>query len=317
MILLDHSEFALYELERSLRQSVRGCACTCVLGSAGDEDLLASIFKKYGPELVFHTAAFKHVPLLERNPFAAIGNNVLATYALIQAAVEHGVEEFVQVSTDKAVEPHSMMGASKRIAELLLIAHADCSTRMSAVRLGNVWASQGSVVTLFLEQILEQVPLTVTDRGASRFFMAMDEAVCALLAALEPRSGGTVLVPDLGEPMRIVDLARRLLEEHKSSASIRFTQLRPGDKLTESILSSREFLMPESPLRVNALRAVASPAPAVATILGSIASLRDAVRSFDLGALLEIVCALVPEYSPSSILTFQAIPKPVFHESHA
>jgi FlaA1/EpsC-like NDP-sugar epimerase len=300
LILLDHSEFALYELQRGLRESGREEAAICVLGSTGDEALLTSIFKLHRPEVVFHTAAFKHVPLLERNPFAAIGNNVLGTYALLQAALEHGVDEFVQLSTDKAVKPHSIMGASKRIAELMLLARAVGPARMSAVRLGNVWASQGSVVTLFQEQIARGGPLTVTHPDASRFFMSMEDAVGAILAALEPRSGGTVLVPRLGEPVRIVDLARRLLHEHQSSAAVEFTELRPGDKLNESLLSKRESVLPED--EANILRTVASPAPDTATLTHAIGSLRRAVASHDLDALLGIVCGLVPEYTPSLIL---------------
>ncbi len=314
LTLLDCSESALFQLEQNI--SPLRVGVVCVLGDCGEEDVLASCFAEHRPEIVLHAAAFKHVPLLERNPFAAVRNNVLGTYALLQSAIEHGVEQFVQVSTDKAVDPGSIMGASKRIAELLVLNCAGGRTRMSAVRLGNVWASQGSVVELFLQQIEQGIALTVTHPEASRYFMTMDEAVTAILAALDDRSIGTILLPQLADPVRIVDLAHRLLREHSRDASIDLTSLRPGDKLTESLLSQRESFM-DAEGRAGHLRAVASPSPSRSFLLAALASLRSATHKRDLDALLATVCALVPEYRPSSALLSLSDASRSRGESHA
>jgi FlaA1/EpsC-like NDP-sugar epimerase len=317
LILLDHSEFALYELDRHFRNLAGVRAPSFVLGGCGDQAVLSAVFATHRPEMVFHAAAFKHVPLLEENVFAAMQNNVLGTYSLVESALAHGVKEFVQVSTDKAVDPSSIMGVSKRICELLLIAHSAGATRMSAVRLANVWASQGSVVNLFLEQIAKGGPVTVTDPDVSRFFMTMEEAVNALFAALEPRSSGTVLVPYPGEPVRILDLAQRLLREHQSLAPIQFIGLRPGDKLSESLISSRETLVPEEAASPSALRAVLSPAPAWETLLHAMSALRHSVATSDRTALLDIVRSLVPEYSPRPVRLDPAAAEPALEESAA
>ena len=303
LVFLERSEFALYELQRSLTKKPLSQALSFVLGSSGDEQLLSSLFSTHSPEIVFHTAAYKQVPLLENNPFAAIAENVLGTHTLIQAAVAHRVEDFVQVSTDKAVHPHSIMGASKRIAELLLLGAVGGGTRMSAVRLGNVYASQGSVVSLFLDQIARGGPLTVTHPEASRFFMSMDQAISAIIATLEPRPAGIILVPELASPLLIIDLAKRLIAEHDSAASIQFTGLRPGDKLTESLVSRGETFLPAPREGSGSLRAVDSPAPAKTIIVDALHSLKRAVASSDIAALLESVQALVPEYTPSSVIS--------------
>lgn len=294
MVLVDASEFALYEVERGV-PGLRGSA---VLGSVGDRALMEEVFALHRPEIVLHAAAYKHVPLLERNPFAAVANNALGTMELLQVAMKYGVGEFVLVSTDKAVEPLSVMGASKRIAELLLLAHAGGGTRMSAVRLGNVWASQGSVVELFAEQLARGGPLTVTHPEASRYFMRMDAAVGAILAALEPRKSGTILVAEVGTARKIVEVARELIREHGSAAEVVFTGLRPGDKLVESLISGRESWANDE----GTLRAVLSPALTVSAMEVGLAALRDAVASRDGDALLRVVGQLVPEYTPSAAL---------------
>jgi FlaA1/EpsC-like NDP-sugar epimerase len=317
LILLDHSEFALYELERCFRGLAGVQAPTFLLGGFGDQAVLSSLFAQHRPEMIFHAAAFKHVPLLEENVFAAIQNNVLGTYSLIESALAHGVQEFVQVSTDKAVDPSSIMGVSKRVCELLVIAHSGGLTRMSAVRLANVWASQGSVVNLFLEQIASGGPVTVTDPLASRFFMTMDEAVNALFAALEPRPPGTVLVPHSGEPVRILDVAQRLLREHKSLAPIQFIGLRPGDKLSESLISGREALVPQDAASPSSMRIVLSPAPTLETLSHAMTALRHAVTTSDRTALLGVVRSLVPEYSPSPGREASSKVEPALQESAA
>jgi len=295
LMLLDASEYALYEIDRRLRSPH-----VSVLGSVGDAGLLGEAFELHRPQVVFHAAAFKQVPLLEHQPFAAIANNVLGTYELLQAAMRHGVEEFVLVSTDKAVDPASIMGASKRIAELLVMAWVESGTRMSAVRLGNVWGSHGSVVELFREQIAGGGPVTITHAEARRFFMSMEDAVGAILSALEPRTHGTILVPELGEPVRILDVARRLMDEHGSSAAIAFTGLRPGDKLVEAMVSDREAWMDAAD--GLALRAIASPGLSERAMTAAVEAMRQAVERRDLEGLVGAVGGVVSEYTPSAVL---------------
>ena len=304
LVLLDASEHALYQIDRTLY----GTPHVSLLGSVCDPALLAELFHLHRPEIVFHAAAFKHVPLLERNPFTAISNNVLGTCALLQTATEHCAEHLVLISTDKAVDPLSIMGASKRMAELLLLALATPCTRTSAVRLGNVLGSQGSVLPLFLDQIAQGGPITVTHPEARRFFLSIDYCVQAILAALEPRPHHTqaaILIPNLAPAIRIADLARSLLEAHHSPASIVFTQLRPGDKLEESLLSPREAFLPEpdpQPGTRHILRPIASPTSSASTLHAAMRTLQQAVDERDPDILLRTILQLVPEYTPSTLM---------------
>lgn len=312
LILLDASEQALYQIDRTLKERRPALLNNIsILGSVCDSGLLAELFQVHRPEIVFHAAAFKHVPLLEHNPFAAISNNVLGTYALLRAAIESRAEHLVLVSTDKAVDPLSMMGASKRIAELLLTALATSSTRTSAVRFGNVLGSQGSVVPLFLEQIARGSPVTVTHPEARRFFLSLDDCVQAILAALEPqlhdrRPHGTILIPELAPSLRIADLARDLIAARSSPASIVFTQLRPGDKLEESLLSARESFFAETDRSPRTtpmiLRPITSPVTPASELHAAMRVLQQSVADRNLEALLRTVLQLVPEYTPSALL---------------
>jgi FlaA1/EpsC-like NDP-sugar epimerase len=239
---------------------------------------------------------------MEQNPFAAIENNALGTLALTQAAIAHGVEQFVLVSTDKAVDPLSIMGASKRIAELILLTLDAGSTHMTAVRLCNVIGSQGSVLPLFLDQLAHGGPLTVTHRDACRYFITLDRAIEVLFAALESRSNSTILIPDPVEPVRILDLAQHLLLNHASAAAIEFTGLRPGDKLTERLLSSRERVLSQSTLDNSVLRAIESPGCPASTLHAGLSELGEAIRNRDLERLIRSVRSLVPEYQPSALI---------------
>ena len=295
LVLLDASEQALYEVDRAMRAAEYGVAWTSALGWAGEADL----FELHRPQIVIHAAAYKHVPLLESNPFAAISNNVLGTDALVHAAMDAGVEEFVLVSTDKAVDPHSIMGASKRIAELILMASAGGSTRMSAVRLGNVWRSQGSVVELFSEQIAAGGPVTITHPDVRRFFISMDVAVGAIMAALEPREAGVIVAPEVGEAVRVLDVAEELIAQSEREPRIVFTQLRPGDKMVESMVSLQERWFGEEG---GVLRAIESPTVSSTALRLQLEELERSARSRDLDGLIETVRALVPEYVPSALI---------------
>jgi FlaA1/EpsC-like NDP-sugar epimerase len=311
LLLLDSSEHSLYQIDRELASLPRTAfSHTAILGSVTDRSLREDLFRRHRPEIVLHAAAFKHVPLIEQNPFAGLANNALGTYTLAQAAAHHGAEQMVLVSTDKAVDPHSLMGASKRIAELVVLSLGAASgTRLSAVRLGNVLGSQGSVVPLFLDQIARGVPLTVTDTEARRYFLTLEQAVAALLDALAaPALPGSILVPQLAPPIRILDLARQLLDQHTGQHTVHgeiiFTGLRPGDKLEESLISSREQWLPSAHAEAQPfLRSLSSPHPTAAELTVALRSLEDAVRQRDLAGALRVVQALVPEYIPSSQLT--------------
>jgi len=301
LILFDSSENGLYQVDRSLRED-GSRQHVSILGNVCNADTLDHVFAEHQPEIIFHAAASKHVPLMEQNPFAAIENNVFGTLALTQATAAHDVERLVLVSTDKAVDPCSMMGASKRIAELLLMS-ADTSTPRTVVRLCNVMGSQGSVLPLFLEQIAKGGPVTVTHPEVQRYFITLDEAVGALFGALNVASSQVFLVPAICSAVRILDLARRLIESRQSSAVIEFTGLRPGDRLAEQFLSSRESLSPLVMADQSGLRVVQTPLRSAAELRVALQTLKEAIRRHDLQLLLHGVWALVPEYQRSSLIT--------------
>ncbi len=313
LILLDTSENGLYQVDRSLHEagSHRHIA---FLSSISNQPAISHLLEKHQPQIIFHAAALKHVPLMEQNPFAAIENNALGTLALTQAAISHGVEQFVLVSTDKAVDPLSIMGASKRIGELILLTLDSGDTHMTAVRLCNVIGSQGSVLPLFLDQIARGGPLTVTHRDAHRYFITLDRAIEALFDALQSRSSPAVLIPGPVASVRILDLAQHLLLAQASTAAIEFTGLRPGDKLTECLLSSRECLVSRSTLDSSILRAIKSPASCASTLYTALSDLREATQKHNLRQLIRAVRVLVPEYQPSahidaSLIDLEASPE--------
>lgn len=251
LIALDTNETGLFDLAQSV--GFHPCAARLhpFIGDITDVQGMSRLFAKEQPKIVFHAAAYKHVPLLERFPDQAIRTNTLATYHLCCLAQEHGVEHFVFISTDKAAEPTSVMGASKRIGETIVQAlskSADCMTCFCAVRFGNVIGSRGSVVPVFAQQIEQGGPITVTDPNATRYFMTTPEA-CGLviLTAATAEQGGLYLL-DMGRPMRIMDLAMKMLQLRGLYAdrdiSILYTGLRPGERLHETLVAADEELTP-------------------------------------------------------------------------
>lgn len=285
LLLLDSCEAGL----RDLQSRLGGAAV--VLGDVADEALLDSCFGRFRVDLIYHAAAWKHVPLLESHPFSAIANNALATHALARAAIRAGVPRLVLVSTDKAVNPRSIMGASKRIAEL-----AALSLGFSVIRLCNVIGSSGSVVPLFLQQIAQGGPVTVTDPQATRWFLTISEAVDMILTRGVP---GKISLPQVDEPVRIADLARFLMHSRGAAhLDIIYTGLRPGEKLTEELTFRGER-------RVSAegsLTLVETPALSPAQLDALVDELAACVRRHDLPALLQAIHAVVPEYVPSALL---------------
>jgi len=245
LIMLDHNENDVYFIEIDLKRNYPVLQFRTVIGDIKDPMQLESVFSELKPQVVFHAAAHKHVPLLEENPSSAIKNNVLGTLNLVRASELHGVESFVLISTDKAVNPTSVMGASKRIAEMIVQAKSRGNrTKFMAVRFGNVIGSSGSVVQLFKKQIEEGGPVTVTDPDVVRYFMTVREASQLVIQAGSIGSGGEIFILDMGEQMRIADLARNLITlsglEVGKDISIKFTGLRPGEKKYEELLHDKE-----------------------------------------------------------------------------
>ncbi len=213
LVLLEAAERNLYEIDTALRQLPCPIEHVPVLGSVSQQALLAEMFGRYRPQIVYHAAAFKHVPLMEQNPFAAIENNAIGTHLLVEAAITNTeTEQLILLSTDKAVNPVSIMGASKRIAELVILAPRAASARMKAVRLGNVLGSEGSIVPLFLKQILAGQPITVTHPSVRRYFITTADALILLLHAASAETPQGILVPDLGELKLVEALAQHLMD---------------------------------------------------------------------------------------------------------
>jgi FlaA1/EpsC-like NDP-sugar epimerase len=256
------------------------------------------LFAMHQPEVVYHAAAFKHVPQLESDPFAAIRNNALGTYELAHAAIRYNSETFVMISTDKAVNPHSIMGATKRIAEMILMRATNGHTRMRALRLGNVLDSRGSVVPVFRRQILRGGPVTVTHPEVSRYFLTLEEAVTLVLAAAFLTGNGSILVPRLGSPHKILDLAHYMIAGHVEIPMI-FTGLRPGEKMSEEMLSSCETADPNVDRELYLVRSRTVPPD---NLDDSIAALMQSSRQNDFASALRIVQHMVPEFNPSDAL---------------
>jgi FlaA1/EpsC-like NDP-sugar epimerase len=240
LLLVERSENALYEIEREIRKLGLETPVVPLLADIGERQRMTEILGRYKPQIVVHAAAHKHVPMMELNPVEAVKNNVLATRALGELAAEHGVERFVFISTDKAVKPVSVMGITKRLAEMALQdLNRRNRTRFSAVRFGNVLDSSGSVVPLFREQIKKGEAVTVTHPEMTRYFMTISEAVSLVLQAAALAQGGEIFVLDMGEPVRIVELAEEMIAlsglRPYEDIPIMFTGIRPGEKLFEEL----------------------------------------------------------------------------------
>ncbi|SHO45705.1 UDP-N-acetylglucosamine 4,6-dehydratase family protein [Anaerocolumna xylanovorans] len=247
LIILDNYENNAYELQQELSRAHKNLNLKVEIASIQDRFAVDSIFKKYHPQLVFHAAAHKHVPLMEDCPAEAVKNNIFGTYNVITAAKEYKAEKFVLISTDKAVNPTNVMGASKRFCEMLLQSMKNCeSTRFAAVRFGNVLGSNGSVIPLFQSQIDKGGPITLTDKNIVRYFMTVTEAACLVLKAGEMASSAEIYVLDMGKPVRILKLAERLIKLNGyipyKDIDIIETGLRPGEKLYEELIADKNEL---------------------------------------------------------------------------
>lgn len=251
LVIFDIYENNAYEIQQELKRNYPDLVLSTLVGSVRDQNRLDAVFEKYRPDIVYHAAAHKHVPLMEKSPNEAIKNNVLGTYKLVQMADKWGVKKFVQISTDKAVNPTNIMGASKRMCEMIIQSVNETSkTDFVAVRFGNVLGSNGSVIPLFERQIAAGGPVTVTHPDIIRYFMTIPEAVSLVLQAGSYAKGGEIFVLDMGEPVKIMDLAKNMIRlsglKVGKDIEIQITGLRPGEKLYEELLMAEEG-MTETP----------------------------------------------------------------------
>lgn len=312
LVLFDVSEYALYSIERELSAIKRrfGFHCTIkpVIGSVQQQKLLEQVMKGFHVQTVYHAAAYKHVPLVEYNMVEGVRNNVFGTWACAEAAIEAKVENFVLISTDKAVRPTNVMGASKRMAELVLqgLASRQTTTRMCMVRFGNVLGSSGSVVPLFAQQIKAGGPVTLTHKDITRFFMTIPEASQLVIQAGAMAKGGEVFVLDMGEPVRIYELAKRMIQlaglklKDKSNPNgdieIQITGLRPGEKLYEELLIGNNESRTEH-VRIRAAKEQYLSWSATLLLLNS---LDVACQSFDQQMLRQILLDAPTGFAPTS-----------------
>jgi FlaA1/EpsC-like NDP-sugar epimerase len=309
LILLDHSEFALYQIEseldawqKKMDSHIEVSAC---LANVQDQARIERVCKHYRVQTIYHTAAYKHVPMVEQNIVEGVLNNVFGTLATGKAAVDAGVETFVLISTDKAVRPTNVMGASKRMAELVLQAFAKkySATRFCMVRFGNVLGSSGSVVPLFTSQIIDGGPVTVTHPDVVRYFMTIPEAVQLVLQAGAMSQGGEVFVLDMGQPVKIVDLAVRMIHlmghrvkglDEDGDIDIVYTGLRPGEKLFEELLLGENVSGTQHPMIMCAAEEFLSETD-IDLLLGE---MRQACDDNNAVVVKKLLCQAVKDYKP-------------------
>jgi FlaA1/EpsC-like NDP-sugar epimerase len=310
IVAFDLAETALFYLEKEFQEKFVYIEIVPEIGSIQDKVRLRELFGKYRPKAVFHAAAFKHVPLMENHAFEALQNNVLGTYFLAKTAEEFGVETFVLISTDKAVRPTNVMGASKRLAELVTVGLQDSATKFVAVRFGNVLGSNGSVIPVFQKQILEGGPVKVTHPDMRRYFMTIPEATQLVLQASVMGEGGEIFVLDMGELVRIEDLATNLilLSGLKPGEDIRieFTGVRPGEKLYEEIQLDNESIRRTHHPRIKIFSGVRFSPSQVA---GKIRAIERIVRQRDLALVVAFCQQNIPDYQPSTFILNQSKPE--------
>lgn len=258
LVLLDASEMNLFNIQMELQNENNFHQCEAILGQVQNELLMEDIFKKYKPQIVFHAAAYKHVPMLERNPWEAVFNNIIGSRIAMEMSIKYQVERFVLVSTDKAVRPINVMGASKRVTELIMQSLQGKSTLLMAVRFGNVIGSSGSVIPVFRRQIEKGGPVTVTHPEVNRYFMTIPESTQLVLQAAAMGRGGEIFILKMGTPVRIADMARDLIrlsgKEPDVDIKITYTGLRDGEKLYEELITEGEDILPTGHEKIMVLR---------------------------------------------------------------
>jgi FlaA1/EpsC-like NDP-sugar epimerase len=311
LLLVERGETPLFEIDRELRQERAFEDCVAVLADAGQSEKMTHLFRQYRPQVVFHAAAFKHVPLMELNPLESVRNNALATRSLAQVARDTGVERFVLISTDKAVEPQTVMGQSKALCEWIVEALGSQKrdgTKFIAVRFGNVLGSSGSVIPIFRRQIEKGGPVTVTDPEMTRYFMTIPEAVSLVVQAGGMGASGQVFVLDMGRPVKILDLARNMIrlsgKEPDRDIEIVFSGIRPGEKLHEELWGGHETVSPTEHPKIRKLTSPQIDPKWLDAELKTLAKLADKGDAAgvvkELGRIARAAQRLAPEKAPAA-----------------
>lgn len=310
LVLIEANEFNLYKIERELQIDGRFRSLQAVMGRVQDRALMKTVFDRYRPHVVFHAAACKHVPMVELNPWEGILNNVVGSLVMMDVAEESGVERFVLVSTDKAVKPTNVMGASKRVAEIALQSRRPGNTRFMAVRFGNVLGSSGSVIPLFRKQIHAGGPVTVTHPEMTRYFMMIPEACQLILQAGAMGDGGEIFILEMGTPVKIADMARDMIRLSgkipEQDIQIVYTGLRPGEKLYEELITHGEGIVATAHEKIMVLRRNGNPRNAEdldRQVRAQVAGLSVAAETFEPATIKAALKEIVPEYTPAGAVS--------------
>ncbi len=307
LILIDASEQNLYQIEMELLHEYGFNDYVAVLGKVQDRALLESLFAHYRPTVVFHAAAYKHVPMVERNPWEGVYNNIFASKRLMEVSARFGVERFILISTDKAVRPTNVMGATKRMTEILMQGFCEQGkesgggTRFMAVRFGNVLGSSGSVIPLFRRQIELGGPVTVTHPDMTRYFMSIEEASQLILQATTMGEGGEIFILEMGTPVRIGQMARDLIQlcgkEPDTEIEIKYTGLRPGEKMYEELITEGEGIVSTSHEKIMVLRGNGA---SLADLQESLKNLKQFASTHDADGIKAELGKVIPEYTPQA-----------------